>query len=239
MMNNTRILASLASISLFVASAWADGSVAGKVTLSGKAPAESPIKFDADPKCKAAHPTGANTRRYVTDANGGLADVFVYVKDGLAGKKFPPATQPVTLTQQGCLYSPYVLGIQVGQPLIIENEDDTLHNVHALTSPGKNQEFNVGQPIKGMKTEKMFTKPEVFVKFKCDIHPWMFAYVGVVEHPFFAVTGADGSYTIPNLPDGDYTLAAVHPKAGEQTIKVKVSAGAPAKADFTFTPKTQ
>lgn len=213
------------------------GVISGKVTLDGKAPAETPIKFDADPKCKMAHPDGATTRHYVTDASGGLANVFVYVKDGLAGKKFPAPTTPVLLDQHGCLYDPYVIGLQVGQPLTIQNSDDTLHNVHAL---GKaNAEFNVGQPVKGMKSDKTFTKPEVFVKFKCDVHPWMFAYVGVVDNPFFAVTAADGSFKIANLPDGEYTIAAVHPKIGtEQTLKVKVTGAAPGKADFKFAPKS-
>jgi plastocyanin len=212
-----------------------NGSIAGKVTLNGKAPADKTMQTDADPKCKASHPSGVAIKNYVVDAANGLANVFVYVKDGLAGKKFPAPTTPLVLDQQGCMYNPMVLGIQTGQPLIIQNSDDTMHNVHALAK--KNAEFNVGQPTKGQKSPHTFDKPEVFVKFKCDVHPWMSAYVGVVDHPFFAVSGADGSFKIAGLPDGEYTLVAVHPKAGEsQPMKVKVSGGE-AKADFIFVPK--
>jgi hypothetical protein len=214
------------------------GVIAGKVTLNGKAPNEVTVKMDADPKCHAVHTTPIATRHYVTDASGGLANVFVYVKEGLAGKKFPPKTESILLDQSGCLYQPYVLGIQAGQTLVIQNSDDTSHNVHSIST--KNPEFNLAQPIKGMKTEKKFMKPEVFVKMKCDVHPWMFAYVGVVDHPFFAVTGADGSYKISGLPEGNYTLAAIHPKAGSlPDQKIKAAATGEAKADFTVTPKAQ
>ena len=209
------------------------GAVSGKVTLNGAAPAEKPIDVAADKYCKSMHSEALTTRHYVVDANKGLANVFVYVKDGLAGKKFTPPTTPVELDQHGCLYNPYVLGVQVGQPLLVKNTDDTLHNVHAMGT--KNPEFNLGQP-KGKEDQKTFTKPEVFVKFKCDVHPWMFAYVGVVDSPFFAVTGTDGSYKLTGLPPGEYTIAAVHPKAGEQTFKVKVAA-AEVKQDFSLAPK--
>jgi len=234
----TRIFSSSAlGFLLFVSSSVAGtGGIAGKTTLSGTPPAEVPIKFDADPKCKTMHSASATTRHYVVDGSGNLANVFVYVKEGLAGKKFPAPSSAVVLDQQACLYQPYVLGLQAGQTLTIQNSDDTLHNVHAL---GKNNpEFNIAQPVKGVKTDKQFTKTEVFLKFKCDVHPWMFAYIGVVEHPFFAVTGADGSFKIAGVPDGDYTIAAMHPKAGEKTAKVKI-AGGEVKADFVFEPKAQ
>jgi len=223
------------SPSAVVGSTTGERGVSGKATLNGKPPSETPIQLASDPSCKAMHASGVTTRHYVVDANGNLANVFVYVKDGLAGKKFSAPASPILLDQQGCLYQPYVLGIQTGQILVIQNSDATMHNVHAL---GKNNpEFNVGQPTKGVKMEKMFNKPEVFVRFKCDVHPWMFAYVGVMDHPFFAVTGADGSFKINDLPDGEYTLAALHPKAGEQTAKIKVAGGG-IKVDFAFTPKT-
>ncbi len=222
---------------LFVSSSVAGtGGITGKATLSGTRPAEAPIKFDADPKCKTMHSAGVTTRHYVVDGSGNLANVFVYVKEGLGGKKFPAPSSAVILDQQACLYQPYVLGVQTGQTLTIQNSDDTSHNVHAL---GKNNpEFNVGQPVKGVKMDKQFSKPEVFVKLKCDIHPWMYAYVGVVEHPFFAVTGTDGSFKIAGIPDGDYTIAAMHPKTGEKTAKVKI-AGGEVKTDFIFEPKAQ
>lgn len=225
---------------MFVSTVFAadGGVITGKVTLEGKAPAEAAIKMDADPKCHAMHSTGVTTRHYIVDASGGLANVFVYVKDGLGAKKFSPKAESVLLDQAGCLYSPYVMGIQAGQTLVIQNSDDTSHNVHSIST--KNPEFNFAQPAKGMRAEKKFSKPEVFVKFKCDVHPWMFAYVGVVDHPFFAVTGADGSYKISGLPDGEYTLAAIHPKAGPlPDQKVKVASAAEAKVDYKVTPKAK
>lgn len=214
--------------------AFAQGSISGKATLEGAAPGEKTIKMDADPFCAATHKTAATTRHYIVGAGGGLANVFVYVKDGLAGKTFPVPKEAKLLDQKDCLYSPYVMGLQVGQPLTIQNDDATLHNVHCMAKV--NQEFNLGQPVKGMKTEKVFTKPEVMVQFKCDVHPWMFAYIGVVNHPFYAVTKDDGSFSIPGLPAGDYTIEAVHIKGGKQEQKIKVAAGDAKAQDFVFKP---
>lgn len=230
----SRLFSFFASVFLLVSAAVYAGDVAGKATLSGKAPAEKTVQADADPKCKAAHPSGVPVRNYIVDDKGGLANVFVYVKDGLAGKKFPAPAQTVLLDQTDCTYTPMVLGIQTGQTLVVQNSDDTLHNVHATGK--QNPGCNFAQPVKGAKNETKFDKAEVFVKFKCDVHSWMAAYVGVVSHPFFAVTGADGSFKLSGLPDGEYTLAAVHPKAGEKTAKIKVSA-AEAKSDFVFEAK--
>lgn len=231
----------LASLSLLCTSAAIAGDITGKVTLNGKAPAESTIDVAGNAFCKAHHSTPVLTTKYVVAADGGLANVLVYVKDGLAGKKFPAPTTPAVLDQVNCLYNPYVMGVQVGQTLTIQNSDETMHNVHATGV--KNLKpiggaDNVGQPNKGAKNDAKFDKPEVFVKFKCDVHPWMFAYVGVVDNPFFAVTGPDGSFKLSGLPDGDYTIVAAHPKAGDQTVKVKVSGAAEVKAPaLTFTPK--
>ena len=122
--------------------------------------------------------------------------------------------------QKGCQYSPKVFGIQVNQPLEIRNSDSTLHNVHALSE--KNAQFNLGMPIQGMKLKKTFTKPEVMVKIKCEVHSWMHAYAGVLDHPFFAVSGDDGSFSIKNLPAGQYTLEAWHAKYGTQTQTITV-----------------
>ncbi len=226
---STKTFLSIASATLLFAAPVfaAGGGIAGKVTLSGKPPAEKPIKFL--PECKAHG--DATTTHYVVDASGGLANVLVYVKSGLAQKAAAP-TEAAVIDQSCCLYHPYVLGVQVGQKLVIQNSDDTMHNVNA--TPSKNEGFNIPQATKGTKNEKTFAKPEVFVKLSCNVHPWMFAYVGVVENPYFAVTGADGSFKIPGLPDGEYVLAAAHPKIQpEQTAKVKV-AGGEVKQDFTF-----
>ena len=211
--------------------------ITGHVKLEGETPPEKLYKLSPDSECK--HSTQITSKHYTVDANGGLANVFIYVKDGLGGKKFPVPVTSIVLNQQNCLYNPYVVGIQVGQTLEIKNGDNFMHNVHGTSPSGKNKEFNIGQPTKTKDKgiEQKFTKPEVFFEFKCDVHPWMLAYVGIVEHPFFTVTDTDGSFQIPDLPDGEYTLAAKHPKAGEQTAKVKV-VGGKAIADFIFSSKT-
>jgi hypothetical protein len=223
----------LVAASLFAADA---GSISGKVTLNGKAPADKVQQADADPKCKAAHAAGIPIRNYIVGASGGLANVFVYVKDGLAGKKFAPPATPVVLDQSGCMYNPMVIGLQTGQTLVVQNSDDTMHNVNCKAK--KNTPFNIGQPKKGAKDEKKFDKAEVLISFKCDVHPWMSAYVGVVDSPFFAVTGEDGAYKLSGLPDGEYTVVAVHPKAGEsKPVKIKVAGGEAKAPDFVFVPK--
>lgn len=206
--------------------------VSGKVTLSGKAPVAAKISMDADPVCKSQHSGAVEDQTVVADAKGNLANVFVYVKEG-AGN-FPAPATGVTLTQHGCMYNPHVFGVQVGQPLEIVNDDPTLHNVHSMATI--NDGFNVGQPSQGMKSEKKFTKPEVLVKFKCDVHSWMHCFVGVVSNPFYNVTGADGSFKISQLSAGSYTLVAVHEKYGEsQPQKVDVKDGETKSVNFTFT----
>ncbi len=195
--------------------------VTGKVLFEGQPPAPEQIKADADPHCKMMHPQGLTNDAVVVNANGTLKNVFVYVKDGLAGKTFEAPKEPVVFDQKGCQYSPKVFGIQVNQPLEIHNSDDTLHNVHALAKNSK--EFNLGMPIKGMKLKKTFAKPEVMVKIKCEVHPWMGAYAGVVDNPYYGVTGDDGSFTLKDLPAGEYTLEAWHEKYGPMTQKVTVA----------------
>ena len=191
-----------------------------KAPFEGAAPAADIIKADADPKCKLAHPTGITPDQVIVNANGTLKNVFVYAKEGVTGKFEAPKT-PVTFDQHGCQYSPKVFGIQVGQPLEILNSDDTLHNAHAL--PTQSKEFNLGMPIKGMKLKKTFDKPEVMVKIKCEVHPWMGAWAGVLDHPFFGVTADDGSTVIKDLPAGEYTIEAWHEKYGTQTQKVTMA----------------
>lgn len=229
---NTSLGAALVIAAAGIANAADDGVITGKITLKGTPPPETEIKMDAVAECKAMHSATIKTKRYVVGANGELANVFVWVKEGVSKKYDPPKTS-VLLDQTKCLYVPYVLGVQAGQEMEVRNSDDTLHNVHAM--PEVNAGFNRGQATKGSFKHK-FDKPEVMVKFKCDVHPWMFAYVGVVPHPFFAVTDESGSYKISGLPAGDYTIEAWHLKGGTQTQKVKVAAGE-TKADFTIEAK--
>jgi plastocyanin len=205
------------------------GSLKGSVTFEGTPPAAQTINRRSDPYCEQLGE--AKTENFVV-SNGGLQNVFVYVKDGLGDLKFPVPTTPVVLDQQGCIYAPRVVGIQAGQPLEILNSDETLHNVHAL--PANNREFNRGQPVKGLKHTHVFTTAEVMVPFKCDVHRWMNAWVGVLDHPFYAVSGTGGAFDIKNLPPGTYTIEAWHEKLGTQTQMVTIGPKETKELSFTF-----
>jgi plastocyanin len=172
---------------------------------------------------------------YTVGSDGkSLGNVFVYVKDGLGNYVYDMPTEPARIDQKECRYHPHVFGMRVGQPLEIVNSDPTLHNIHAI--PKANQEFNNGQPIQGMKMTHTFTAKEVMVPFKCDVHGWMNAYVGVLDHPYFAVSGNDGKFDIKTLPAGTYTIEAWHEKLGTQTQQVTL--GAKETKDITFTFKS-
>ncbi len=216
---------------LFLPAVFA-GTVTGKASFTGQAPAPQKIGMDADPTCASLHKEPVYTEDVVVNANGTLKNVFVYVKEGLEGKTFPPPAQPVVMDQKGCHYDPHVFGIQVNQPLEILNSDATLHNVHGM--PKESKEFNLGMPIQGMKLNRKFEKPEIMVKFKCDVHPWMSAYAGVLTHPFFSVTNEEGAFEIKDLPAGSYTLEAWHEKYGVQTQQVTVDEAGSQTIDFNF-----
>jgi len=209
--------------------------VTGKVSLKGTPPAEKNIEFT--PECGPLHPTTLTTRHYVTGKDNGLKNVFVYVSKGCEGKTYPVPAEAVELDQSKCMYQPYILGIMAGQQIKIKNSDPILHNVHSKPVVAGNEEFNIAQSNQGQANEKTFTKPEVLVRIKCDVHPWMFAFVGVMDNPFFAITDDDGNFKIPNLPPGDYTLTAYHQKAhgtGPGISKtIKVEGDKAVTADFT------
>jgi plastocyanin len=211
------------------------GDVKGVAMLDGAAPPNAAIKMNADPVCVKQNTTPQSQETYMVGADGkSLGNVFVYVKDGLGNYVFDTPTAPAKIDQQNCRYHPHVFGMRVGQPLEILNSDPTLHNIHAL--PKGNAEFNNGQPIQGMKMSHTFDKPEVMVPFKCDVHGWMNAYVGVLSHPYFAVTDKDGKFDLPNLPPGTYTIEAWHEKLGTQTASVTVGAKESKDVTFTFKP---
>jgi len=224
----SRTLAAALGLSLAVVIPAHAGSLAGKVTYTGTAPKAEQLKMDADPVCKKAH-ASIPSESYVVAADGGLKNVFIYVKEGLEGQKFSPKGE-VELDQIGCQYKPHVIGAMVGQKIEIVNSDDTLHNVHPL--PKENREWNLAMPFKGQKVKKSFRKPEIGIPVSCNVHSWMKSYICVVDNPYFAVSGDDGSFTIKDLPDGEYTIAAWQEEMGEKTAKVTVSGDT--TTSFTF-----
>jgi hypothetical protein len=207
------------------------GSVAGRVVFDGPVPANAPVKLAADPFCVREHPNGATLETFVV-GNGGLENVFVYVKDGLSNYYFDVPTEPVKLDQRGCRYMPHVAGLRVKQPLLISNGDETMHTVDAQAQV--NARFNLSQPMKNITNTRTFDKPEVMIPFKCNVHNWMHAYVGVLDHPYFAVTHDGGKFELTNLPAGTYTVEAWHEKLGAQTQGVTLGEKESKALTFTF-----
>ena len=227
------VAGTVASTATEAKAAAGSAAISGKITLEGTAPARQKIQMAADPVCLQQHSEAVFSEEVVSN-NGALQNVFVYVKEGVTGN-FPAPKEAVVIDQQGCTYHPHVFGIQVGQLLEIRNSDSTLHNINA--QPTGNKRFNVAQPVKGMKTMKTFDQPEVMVPFKCNVHPWMSAYGGVVNHPFFAVSDANGAISISGLPAGTYAVEAWHEKLGTQTQSVTVKDGETKSISFTFKAK--
>lgn len=210
--------------------------IAGVVRFTGTPPPPEVVRLDGDKTCMELNKGPERTVSTVRTGSGQtLADVFVYVKDGLDGRTYPPPSQPVVIDQHRCEYVPHVLGIQVGQPLAIRNSDPLLHNIRADAQV--NQPFNLGEPVP-MTMTKTFATREVMVPVKCDVHSWMRAHIGVLDHPFFAVTGEDGAFTLKNLPAGTYTLEAWHETLGTTTAQVSLGAGEAKDVTFTFATPT-
>jgi plastocyanin len=207
------------------------GGLTGHVFYKGAPVTSSPVKLDSDPACVKQHPDGLALDTVLVN-NGGLENVFVYVKSGLGDYAFETPAATITLDQKGCSYSPHVFGVQTGQPVNIVNSDATMHNVHAMGTA--NQEFNFAQPFAGIKNTKTFTAPEIMVHFKCNVHGWMSAYAGVVSHPYFAVSANGGAFELKNLPAGTYTVEAWHEKFGTKTQTVTVGEKETKSVDFTF-----
>jgi plastocyanin len=204
------------------------GAISGVVNFKGTAPKVKPLDMTADPGC----PTQPQPAEVVAVNDGKLANVFIYVKEGLPQGTFAVPTEAVALDQKGCRYNPHMLGIMVGQPLKITNTDTADHNIHDM--PTKNPAFNESQMPTDKPITRRFANPEMMIPVQCNQHPWMRAYINVMTHPYFAVSAADGTFEIKNLPPGEYTLVAVHEKFGEQTMKVKVAPKENVKAPFTF-----
>jgi plastocyanin len=208
------------------------GTLTGAIKFTGRKPARKPVDMSNDPACVEAHHGKPYDESEVVNPNGTLANVFVYVKTGLEGKQFPIPATPATIDQKGCWFNPRVLGIQVGQTLSVLNSDPVTHNIHPMAQI--NREWNHSQGAGDEPLARKFTKPEIMIRVKCNIHSWMHAFIGVLDHPYYAVSDSTGSFTIPNLPPGDYTLEAWHEKLGAQDQKITVSPSGKVTADFTF-----
>ena len=205
--------------------------VSGVVNFTGTAPANEAIDMAEEATCAAKHTTKP-TKETVVANNGMLKNVFVYVKEGLPAGNYPASATDVVLDQEGCVYKPHVMGVQVGKEIVIRNSDAVSHNIKA--TPAANRTFNISQPTQGMETRRAFNTREVMIPVQCNVHGWMEAYIGVLDHPYFAVTGDDGSFSITGLPPGTYTIEAWHEKFGTQTQSVTVAAQQTGQANFTF-----
>jgi plastocyanin len=202
------------------------------VLFDGQVPAPRPItQIASDPTCVAAHPTGLIITD-VREQDGQLADVFVYIAHGLEDRVFAVPEMPVVVDQRDCLYTPRVIGAQVGQPIEFRNSDDTLHNVHG--EPTASAPWNFGLGVKGARRTITIDHAEVPVPVRCDVHPWMHAALGVVAHPYYAVTSATGTFSLSDVPAGHYVVAAWHPTLGTRQAEVDVVTGDTTELDLVF-----
>jgi plastocyanin len=232
--NGLCLAVALAAAALWPGVALAASSITGIATFDGKAPPLKPLAMDADPACAKKHSTPVPSEMLVLGNGNTMGNIMVWVSKGLpAGKTWPAPKTPVVLDQNGCQYRPHVMGVMVGQPYKILNSDGVLHNVHTL--PKINTPFNRAMTATGPKeATTTFAKPEAVFNTKCDVHPWMGAYIGVFDHPFFSVTSTDGKYTISGLDPGTYEITAWHERLGTQTASVTVGASDTKTKDFKF-----
>ena len=233
--NRLWLAAGLVAVLLWPGVANAASTVSGTITFAGKPPVLRPLAMDADPACAKLH-GGKPVPAEMLVLGGGstMGNVIVWVSKGLpAGKTWPAPKTPVTLDQRGCLYVPHAMGIMIGQPYRILNSDGILHNVHSL--PKVNPQFNKPMPPSMKETTTTFTKPEPIFQIKCDVHPWMSAYIGVFTHPFFSATKTDGKFTISGLDPGTYELTAWHERLGTQSASITVAANENKSQNFKFT----
>ncbi len=212
------------------------GSVEGTVKLVGTPPKRIEIDMAQDPAC-AMSPEGKNLTEGIVSQAGMLANVYVYVKDGLGNKVYAPPSAPAVLDQKGCRYVPHVLAAMAGQPIEFRNSDPTMHNVHMQPAVGGNQQVDISQPPNGGTTRHTFAQPELMMPVRCNNHPWMEAFLNIAPNPFFAVSDGDGHFAIQGLPPGTYTLVAVQEQLGQQQANVTVTTHNTAKTEFSFKTK--
>ena len=227
------LAAGLVAVSLWPGVAFAAATVTGTITFDGKAPNLKPLTMDADPACAKKHSSPVPSDRLTLGSGNTMGNILVWVSKGVpSGKTWPAPKTPVTLDQKGCVYVPHTQGIMVGQAYRILNSDGVLHNVHAL--PKVNPAFNKPMPPTMKETTTTFAKPEPVFQIKCDVHPWMTAYIGVFTHPFFSATGTDGKFTIGGLDPGTYEITAWHEVLGTQTATVTVAGNETKAQNFKF-----
>ena len=213
--------------------AGGNASLKGTVKFKGTVPAAKPINMAADPGCAKQHASPAMSQEVVANANGDLQNVVVFVAEGLGDRTFEPPSQPAVIEQKGCMYAPHVLAVRANQRLEVVNSDPTLHNIHPL--PANNREWNKAE-APGATAEETFSREEIAIPIKCNVHPWMRSYVAVFNHPYFAVTGKDGSFELGNLPPGTYTIKAWHEKLGTASQQVTIGVNQTQQVDFVFKP---
>ncbi len=210
------------------------GAVSGTIHFNGDAPKPIVIDMAQDPACSEATKTPNTTEQYVV-RDGRLANVFVYVQDGLGNRIYMPSKTPVVLDQKGCRYVPHVIGAMVGQPVEFRNSDRTMHNVHIVPPDLQNSVgFDISQPPMAGTEQHVFRAAGLMIPVRCNNHPWMEAFLNVVKNPFFAVSDANGTFEIQGLPPGSYTLVAVHEKLGTQTQQITIESHKTSVANFTF-----
>ncbi len=220
------------SPAVFQVDAATAGTITGKVEFAGKKPPRKTVAMESDPQCAKLHTSAVADDTIAVNSNGTLAHVFVYIKQGLEGKTFAPPAEPVVIDQKGCWFGPRVLGIQVGQTLKVTNSDPVTHNIHPLAQV--NREWNQSQEPGAVALTRKFSQPEVMIRVKCNIHGWMHAWVGVVAHPYFAVTGADGTFEIKNVPPGNYTIETWQEELGKQEQPITLASTGKSELVFKY-----
>jgi plastocyanin len=210
------------------------GTITGEIHFEGTPPAMKPLAFGSDAVCAAQHPAPVPAGDALI-RDGRVENVFVYLKEGLGDRAFAVPSAPVVIDQRGCLYQPRVVGAQVCQPVKFVNSDATAHNVHG--TPHASSPWNFAMGVKGSERTIRLEKPEVMVSVRCDLHPWMQAWVGALDHPYFAVTGADGRFRLTDVPPGDYVVAAWHEALGTRETRVSLAAQGRPQVTLTYAAK--